>query len=463
MDPLSDNTLSDILKLWTSNLHLDGPVSNNPDKLCSVIGSKPADTDSFLFKDCFTTTTTPTDSVVALNSTGNSDKSISSFGSESNDSTEVPGSVNTDTLHNGYNSNELKQTVRDSASQSPAAMFGFSSSNSSSPLLSQTSGPSSASSLSEAVCTNAGLKFNNNIVGSNVPANPSFPQPPVSSMPFNLAKSGKDPSSLEMLSSVLSHNRNGNDFGDSLSTLLDSGSFLTSDSSNFDQRRQQGLLTTLTQDSLPPYFQNSFNSMPDKDVLSLSNSGKLSLFNGNINNSNPTSVAAAITSPITPLFSSTNFLFNDSIERQTSGGFASSNIQSPNVQMQARFDSHIQSLSAEIDSTAQLYVHSIQMRKEQLLKQLERIKSTYSVLIADDLKGKIQIPLARMTFNRPDQTFFKSITTFGFLNTPAYGLYCNASGEGLTIAIEGEPTCFLVATRNCFNEEICTGMHFFHI
>ena len=267
-----------------------------------------------------------------------------------------------------------------------------------------------------------------------------------------------------VLDSVLLQSRNGtasDSISDSFSTLLDNNAFATStDTFNLEQRRlsnqnQQGLLTTsFSQDSLPLYFQNSFASS-DKDALSMSNNGKLSLFNGNTTNNSCTS---SITSPIVsaPLFSSSNLLFNEQSIDQRPSNFSGPNVASSSVQLQARFDSHMRTLANEINSTVQLYLHSIQMRKVQLLKHLDHITNTYSMLIAQN-KGKNQIPFSRITFSRPDQGFFKLLTTFGLINSPAFAMYCSASGEGLTLTIEGEPTCFLVATRNCLNEEIVIG------
>ena len=135
--------------------------------------------------------------------------------------------------------------------------------------------------------------------------------------------------------------------------------------------------------------------------------------------------------------------------------------------MLARFDHQIQSLANEINSTVQLYINSIQMRKEQLLKQLDHVRNAYSLSIDQQLtannnndnnKSKPPITqLPKITFTRPDQNLFKSITSFGFINTPAFGPYCQISGEGLSMAIEGEPTCFSIITKNCFNEEILIG------
>ncbi|KAH7636247.1 filamin and nhl repeat containing protein [Dermatophagoides farinae] len=138
-----------------------------------------------------------------------------------------------------------------------------------------------------------------------------------------------------------------------------------------------------------------------------------------------------------------------------------------NISMLARFDHQIQSLANEINSTVQLYINSIQMRKEQLLKQLDHVRNAYSLSIDQQLtannnndnnKSKPPITqLPKITFTRPDQNLFKSITSFGFINTPAFGPYCQISGEGLSMAIEGEPTCFSIITKNCFNEEILIG------
>ncbi|KPM02773.1 Filamin and NHL repeat containing protein [Sarcoptes scabiei] len=131
-----------------------------------------------------------------------------------------------------------------------------------------------------------------------------------------------------------------------------------------------------------------------------------------------------------------------------------------NNQLMTRFDYQIRIIANEINSTVQLYQNSIQMRKEQLLKQLDHVRNSYSILLGNYNAVKNQQAfqqLPKISFTRPDQNLFKSITSLGFIHTPAFAPNCVVSGEGLSMAIEGEPTCFSISTRNCFNEEILMG------
>lgn len=222
------------------------------------------------------------------------------------------------------------------------------------------------------------------------------------------------------------------------------------------------------------------NSNVSPPILTNNNNNNTNINNNNCNNSNQTlftpnqlailndlleqqQQSTALQQRLLNLNNNNNN--NNNLNNLTS---SSSTVSGSNISMLTHFDHQIQSLANEINSTVQLYVNSIQMRKEQLLKQLEHVRNAYSLLInqqstaTNNQNNKNKPPitqLPKITFTRPDQNLFKSITSFGFINTPAFGPYCQISGEGLSMAIEGEPTCFSIITRNCFNEEMLIGKY----
>ena len=424
---------------------------------------------------------------VDLGSTGNSDKSLSSFGSESNDlnvENNLGPSESILSSHIGVVDPNGVQ-VRE-FSQSPA-FFGFSSSNSSSPPLSQTSGASSASSLSEAVSTLAN-GFNSNSANVNNISNATrdfFNSQSNLSKSSGISLTAKNENSAfisnpldNMFSSILSYNSTNNNRNDSISdsfSLLDNSSFGQSDTFNLEQRRfgsnvtQTNLLpTSFSQDSLPHFFQNSFLSfsanISDRNELTSPNvaqNRKFSMFNSN--NNNVANNTSCTTSPIisTPFFSSNNLLFKESFDPRSTHNSMTPNMGNSNFNMQVRFESHIRTIANEINSTVQLYINSLQMRKEQLLKQLDHLRNTYFLLLSQNKTKSNKVNhFPKITFTRPDSSLFKLVTSCGLLNSPAFAPYCQLTGEGLTVAVEGEPTCFSVSTRNCFNEDINTGKQF---
>ena len=154
-----------------------------------------------------------------------------------------------------------------------------------------------------------------------------------------------------------------------------------------------------------------------------------------------------------------------------------------------RFESQIRSLANEIHSTIQLHMNSLHMRREGLLQQLEHIKkvyfdvlrkkkangtessakqlfkdqtSAYANLIDQQMlkqnnKQFDKFILPSITFSKPDTTLYKAISTLGFLNTPAFGPFCSAAGDGLEFAVPGVNSTFTIETRNCFNDELLVG------
>ena len=134
---------------------------------------------------------------------------------------------------------------------------------------------------------------------------------------------------------------------------------------------------------------------------------------------------------------------------------------SSSATMMSRFESQIRCIANDIQTTIQLHMNGLQMRKEQLLKQLEHIKQTYSSVlsVAAHTDDSAAVPLPQITFTRPDSALYKAVTTLGFLTTPALAVHCSANGDGVEMAIEGEATCFTITTRNCFNEELLIGMY----
>jgi hypothetical protein len=126
----------------------------------------------------------------------------------------------------------------------------------------------------------------------------------------------------------------------------------------------------------------------------------------------------------------------------------------------SRFESQIRCIANDIQTTIQLHLNGLQMRKEQLLKQLEHIKQTYATVLslASQSDESTPLPLPQISFTRPDSALYKAVTTLGFLTTPAFAVNCCATGDGVELAIEGEATCFTITTRNCFNEELLIGI-----
>lgn len=180
--------------------------------------------------------------------------------------------------------------------------------------------------------------------------------------------------------------------------------------------------------------------------------------------------------------------------QQVAGGFGSFDAQctSPDSFIcteEERFESQIRSLANEIHSTIQLHMNSLHMRRESLLQQLEHIKkiyfdvlrkkkangesnakqlfkdqtSAYANLIDQQLlkqqnaKQFDKFILPSITFSKPDSALYKAISALGFLNTPAFGPFCTAAGDGLEFAVPGVNSTFTIETRNCFNDELLVG------
>lgn len=92
-----------------------------------------------------------------------------------------------------------------------------------------------------------------------------------------------------------------------------------------------------------------------------------------------------------------------------------------------RFESQIRSIANDIQNTIQLHLNGLQMRKEQLLKQLEQIKQIYSSVIMSMQQQNPSVGsslnlLPQIYFTRPDSALYKAVTSLGFLSTP--GLSC---------------------------------------
>lgn len=92
-----------------------------------------------------------------------------------------------------------------------------------------------------------------------------------------------------------------------------------------------------------------------------------------------------------------------------------------------RFESQIRSIANDIQTTIQLHLNGLQMRKEQLLKQLEQIKQIYSSVIITMQQQNPSVGssfnlLPQIYFTRPDSALYKAVTSLGFLSTP--GLSC---------------------------------------
>jgi len=130
-----------------------------------------------------------------------------------------------------------------------------------------------------------------------------------------------------------------------------------------------------------------------------------------------------------------------------------------------RFESQIRSLANEIHSTVQLHMNGLHMRREALLQQLEHIKKIYLDVLRKKKQQQQQLInldnskfiLPNIMFNKPDSALYKAISQLGFLNTPAFGPFCTASGDGLEFAVPGVNSSFTIETRNCFNDELLVG------
>lgn len=143
-----------------------------------------------------------------------------------------------------------------------------------------------------------------------------------------------------------------------------------------------------------------------------------------------------------------------------------------------RFESQIRSLANEIHSTIQLHMNGLHMRREGLLQQLEHIKKIYLDVLRKkkaalndctkqplfnksqdqlNLKQFEKFVLPSITFNKPDSALYKAISQLGFINTPAFGPFSVASGDGLEFAVPGVNSTFTIETRNCFNDELLVG------
>lgn len=417
-------------------------------------------------------------------SIGMSDKS--SFGSDSNDSNGDFHSGMNESVLSSVNhlvkSNDLfAKSIRDST-ESPAAFFGFSLSNSSSPPLSQTSNPSSSSSFSDPVTTSA-IKFNQ-LANNSVVANSfnkqtgnslTFVKAPYSpenkSQPFfgNTENSVFDSSAIydKVFGSTISDNtfKANHPLDNSFSTLMNSnlnGFTPAVDFSKFSGQSTNDSHSSFSQDSLPLFLQNStslsngavsstntFTSFSNKDKSS-------SLFP--VKSINSDTLSGTSTSILSLADTPNNTIFQNGLHESTSLLNNNNMIRLTNANMQAKLDAHMRFIANDINTTFQLYLNAVMMRKEQLMKQMDHIKSAYMIMLAQN-KGNPaeQLPYQMITFTRPEQSLLKSITSLGSLHSPAFAPYCVASGEGLKMCVEGEPVCFGIAVKNCFNEPVVTG------
>ncbi|KAI1299196.1 E3 ubiquitin-protein ligase TRIM71 [Halotydeus destructor] len=145
------------------------------------------------------------------------------------------------------------------------------------------------------------------------------------------------------------------------------------------------------------------------------------------------------------------------------------NMSRPGFQ-QDKFESQVRVIANEIQSTIQQHMNGLQMRKEQLLQQLETIRNVYVDLfrnrslmsssspVADmDIDEISSLPLPNITFTKPDLALHKAVSSMGFLTAPAFAPYCTASGEGLELAVPGLNTSFTIVTKNCFNDDLLIG------
>jgi len=147
-----------------------------------------------------------------------------------------------------------------------------------------------------------------------------------------------------------------------------------------------------------------------------------------------------------------------------------------------RLEYHISTIANEISTTIQLHINGLEVRREQLLKQLDHIKKMYiNALQTNGLKYSLSkslgingnendtgglvipqlanftFPLPNITFTKPDAALYKAVSSLGFLTTPAFAPNCSATGEGIEKAAPGAQTSFTIVVRNCFNEESMVG------
>ena len=182
---------------------------------------------------------------------------------------------------------------------------------------------------------------------------------------------------------------------------------------------------------------------------------------------------------------------------------SSSSVDSSRIQ-EDEFESQINKIANEIHSTIQLHMSGLQVRRDQLLQQLENVKRIYlqifkqqqsspsspstgsscssgsHVIDGNGLGGNNigqrrigfnqgrgcydtsteichPLPLPTVTFTKPDSALLKAVSSLGFLTTPAFAPCCSATGDGLEVAVPGLNNNFTIVTRNCFNEELLIG------
>ncbi|XP_053211330.1 probable serine/threonine-protein kinase ndrD [Panonychus citri] len=202
-----------------------------------------------------------------------------------------------------------------------------------------------------------------------------------------------------------------------------------------------------------------------------------------------------------------------------SSSSSSSIVDSPRIH-EDEFESQIAKIANEIHSTIQLHMSGLQIRREQLLQQLENVKRIYLQLFKQQQQqqqsspsspstgsscssgshniegnglgggfnssnngntnsnnghrrigfnqsrpcydsnseiGGHSLPIPSVTFNKPDSALLKAVSSLGFLTTPAFAPCCSATGDGLEVAVPGLNNNFTIVTRNCFNEELLVG------
>lgn len=133
-----------------------------------------------------------------------------------------------------------------------------------------------------------------------------------------------------------------------------------------------------------------------------------------------------------------------------------------------RFESQMNLISNEIQSTIQMYVNGLNSRKDHLIQQLETIRKIYSAIFVLQSKsessgaigppspgGHLSIP--NISFTKPDVTLLKAISSIGFITVPAFAPFCTVSGDGLDVTIPGLNSSFVIHTKNCFQEELMVG------
>lgn len=124
--------------------------------------------------------------------------------------------------------------------------------------------------------------------------------------------------------------------------------------------------------------------------------------------SSPSSVSSAF--PLLPIASGSFTTKNGfSPFQSSSSALPTSSIAS---QLEA-FDSQIRVIADEIQSTIQMHLNGLQLRKEHLLKQLEHIKQTYRRVLIHQHANQQNFPLPLITFTKPDSALYKAITSLG--------------------------------------------------